>query len=120
MGEVHNIKIYKKKRQNLRNNATKAEKLLWQKLKNSQLGYKFRRQHGIKQYVVDFYCPKLKLIVELDGDVHNFIEQQKHDWIKEKNLEKLGFKIIRYHNNEIIKDIDKVMVNIKAICKKLE
>ncbi len=120
MPRVHNIKTYKKTRQFLRNNATKAEKMLWQKLKDSQLGYKFRRQHGIKQYVVDFYCPKLKLVVELDGDVHYFRKQQEHDWIKEKNLEKLGFKIIRYHNSEIIEDIDKVIANMKAICKKLE
>jgi very-short-patch-repair endonuclease len=72
MSTVHNLKINKKKRQYLRNNATKAEKILWQKLKNSRLGYKFRRQHSIKEYITDFYCPKLKLIIEIDGDVHGF------------------------------------------------
>lgn len=119
MRTVHNIKSRKKKRQYLRNQATRSEKMLWHELKNSKLGYKFRRQHGIKQYVVDFYCSKLKLIIELDGEVHDFEEQNKHDWLKEKELKDLGFKIIRYKNFQVIKEINKVITNIKKVCQKL-
>jgi very-short-patch-repair endonuclease len=57
-------------RKELRNEPTRAEYLLWQALKGSALGYKFRRQHGIGKYVVDFYCPSKRLVVEVDGDTH--------------------------------------------------
>jgi len=120
MNKIHNIKIYKKKRQYLKNNTTQVEKLFWQKIKDSELGYKFRRQRSIKQYIVDFYCPTLKLIIELDGDVHKLRRQSQLDWLREKELKKLGFKIIRYNNYEIINDINRVIVNIKKNCKKLD
>ena len=77
MGKIHNNKNQKSRRKNLRNNMTKAEIILWSKLKGKQLGYKFRRQHGIGKYIIDFYCPKLKLIIEVDGDVHGFYNQIK-------------------------------------------
>ena len=113
---IHNQPIQKRKRQYLRNNATKAERMLWEELKNNRIGFKFRRQHGIKGYIVDFYCPKLKLIVELDGMVHDFRKQRERDYLKEKELEKLNFKIIRYNNFDIIENIDEIMTNLKNIC----
>ena len=66
MIKIHNIKSQKQRRKNLRNNMTKAEIILWSKLKGKQLGYKFRRQHGIGKFIVDFYCPVLKMIIEVD------------------------------------------------------
>jgi len=120
MGIVHNPTIQKRKRQYLRNNATKAERMLWQRLKAGQIGYKFRRQHGIKQYIVDFYCPELRLMIEIDGSAHNFSQQQKHDFLRERKLEKLNFKVVRYNNNDIIENLDNVIINLKNICESLK
>lgn len=70
--EIHNRKYLKQRRKDLRNNATISEKRLWIALKKSQLkGRKFRRQHSIENYIVDFYCPSEKLIIEVDGNMHN-------------------------------------------------
>ncbi|MDD5031453.1 MAG: endonuclease domain-containing protein [Patescibacteria group bacterium] len=113
MRAVHNLTIQKKTRQYLRNNATKAEKIFWQELRNNKIGVKFRRQHGIKGYVVDFYCPKLKLIIELDGVVHDFRKQRERDYLKEKELEKLNFKVIRYNNFDIMENIGEVMKDLR-------
>jgi very-short-patch-repair endonuclease len=109
MGKIHNIKTQKQTRKNLRNNMTKAEIILWSKLKGKQLGYKFRRQHGIGKYVVDFYCPELKLVIEADGDTHGFNSQIIKDKERQNYLESLGFKVCRYTNNDIIKNIDGVL-----------
>jgi len=116
MQNIHNLKVYKNKRKDLRNNLTNAEITLWQFLKNSQLGYKFRRQHGINKYIVDFYCHSLKLIIELDGEVHNHIMQSQKDYLREQELKRFDFKIIRYKNECIIFEIDRVVDHIKRVC----
>lgn len=78
--QLNNRKYLKEFRKELRNNATKAESQLWKTLQKSQLeGRKFRRQHSIGNYIVDFYCPKEKLIVELDGQVHDNIMNEEYD-----------------------------------------
>jgi very-short-patch-repair endonuclease len=80
MGTTYNRKRQKGKRQYLRTHMTLAEKTLWHLLKGRQLlGYKFRRQHGITDYVVDFYCPELKLVIEADGESHNSSEATAAD-----------------------------------------
>lgn len=107
--KIHNIKSQKQTRKNLRNNMTKAEIILWSKLKGKQLGYKFRRQHGIGNYVVDFYCPKLKLIIEIDGDVHAYNSQIIKDKERQNYLESLGLKVLRYANNDIKNNISGVL-----------
>ena len=71
MQELHNYLSYKPVRKLLRNNPTQAEKLLWSGLKDNRIGFKFRRQQSIGNYVADFYCAKLKLVVEVDGATHN-------------------------------------------------
>ncbi len=116
---IHNLLKHKKRRKSLRNNPTRAENILWRYIKGSQLGYKFRRQQSIKQYIVDFYCPKLNLIIELDGEVHNYILQNQKDWTREKNLEKLGFTIIRYKNEDVILNMADILDNLKEICDNL-
>jgi len=117
MRTVHNLSIQKRRRKYLRNNSTKAEEFFWQYIKDSQLGYKFRRQHSIKNYIVDFYCPKLKLIVELDGEVHDYILQSNKDYLREEKLKKLGFKVIRYKNEDIKLNTDGVLKNLREVCE---
>jgi len=104
--KIHNIKKQKARRQSLRNNMTNAEIVLWLKLKGKQLGYKFRRQHGIGKYIVDFYCAELKLIIEIDGDVHALDKQTQLDEERQKYLESLHYKVIRYNNNDILTNIN--------------
>lgn len=120
MNQVRNLPKYKKIRKYLRNNATRAEKLLWQELKNIKIGYKFRRQQSINQYIVDFYCPEVKLIVELDGEVHNYENTSKKDYLRDLKLEALNYKIIRIKNYNILNNLIEVVENIKNICDHLD
>ena len=112
MQRVHNLKKKKNFRRKLRKNLTTSERIFWNKIRHSQSGYKFRRQHSIGPYIVDFYCPKLNIIIEIDGDVHAIEEQIKKDKIREDYLGKLNFKIIRYNNNDIINNIDGVLEDL--------
>jgi len=112
MQRVHNLKQIKTTRKNLRRDLTLAERKLWLRIKDKQTGYKFRRQHSIGPFIVDFYCPELKLIVEVDGDVHAFDKQIRKDKTREQYLKRLNFKIIRYQNNEIIQNIDGVLEDL--------
>ena len=102
------------KAQFLRRNETKAEKLLWEKLRNNQLeGLKFRRQHPVNIYIADFYCHKFKLIIELDGDYHNQEEQKQKDEVRTEVLRLNDLKIIRFKNEEVEQDINQVLTTIK-------
>jgi cyclase len=86
---------------NLRNNQTRAEKILWDYLKQKPLGYKFRRQHPLKTYIADFYCHSLKLVIELDGEVHTEEEVLKYDIDRQQFLENMELKFLRFTNSEI-------------------
>jgi very-short-patch-repair endonuclease len=112
--QIHNKPSLKSIRQDLRNNATEEEVILWKHLKGSQLlDKKFRRQHSIGNYIADFYCPECKLILEIDGEVHlttGAIEKDKH---RDENLAEMGFRILRIKNKEIRKDILAVLEKIK-------
>ena len=90
-------------RKNLRNKLTFYEIILWSKLKNRQINNrKFRRQHGIGNYIVDFFCPELKLVIEVDGANHSFDEKsEQYDTERKKYIESQGIKVIRFGNNEI-------------------
>ncbi len=104
----------------MRKNLTPAERKLWQKLRMKQVaGLKFRRQHQIGPYIVDFYCPELALVVEIDGDVH--VEPQKimGDKRRQKELERRGFRVIRYNNNDVIWNINGVLSDLLKTCKNL-
>jgi len=97
-----NAKIHRK-------NMTKAEMILWNELKTKKLnGYKFRRQHPIQKYIVDFYCHELKLIIEVDGGYHNEKEQIEYDKIRDNILKLKGVEILRFTNEEVFKDIQNV------------
>ena len=97
----------------LRKNMTEAEKLLWYYLKGGFEGLKFRRQHALGRYIPDFYCHKLKLIIELDGNIHEVEEVKSKDDVREDELRKAGYDIVRFKNQEVFQDIDKVLQIIK-------
>ena len=110
---IHNIKNLKDNRKKLRHNMTDAEILLWSRIQNKQLcGYKFRRQHSIGGYIVDFYCPKLKLAIELDGGQHNQEENIIYDEERTRYLNSLNIKVIRYWNYEVLESINDVLDDI--------
>ena len=104
----------------LRKTETEAEKLLWEKLKNNQLGgFKFRRQHPISLYIADFYCHRLKLIIEIDGGYHFTKEQIQKDEERTKILEFNGVNVIRFSNDEVLSNIDNVLNEIKKYLPKV-
>ena len=89
-------------RQTLRNNATPAEASLWRALKNKQVeNLKFRRQFGFGPYILDFYCPQIRLCVELDGEVHRSYDTEMYDMVRTEFLQKNNVHVIRF-NNEIV------------------
>jgi len=109
------------KAQFLRRNETIAEKLLWEKLRNNQLGgLKFRRQHPVNIYIADFYCHKFKLIIELDGDYHNQEEQKQKDEVRTEVLRLNDLKIIRFKNEEVEQNINQVLITIKNKIEQLK
>ena len=95
----------------LRNNMTEAEQILWERLRKKQLGIRFKAQHPIEQFIADFYCHKAKLVIEVDGKIHDF--QKEYDEGRVAELEKYGLKIIRFTNDEVIQNIDQVIEKIK-------
>ena len=102
-----------KKAAELRKNMTNTEEILWEKLKNKKLnGFKFRRQHAINQFIADFYCHKVKLVIEVDGGQHNAIEQKEYDIGRTEELNNFGIKVIRFTNNEIENNLDEVLEEI--------
>jgi very-short-patch-repair endonuclease len=112
---IHNRKYLEKFRKELRNNATISEKRLWKVLQKSQLdGRKFRRQHSIGNYIVDFYCPSERLIVELDGAVHENTVNEDYDFMRTQYLESLNNKVIRFKNEEVKDFLDLVLEKIKS------
>ena len=104
------------KAKSLRENQTIAESKLWERLKAKQLkGLKFRRQHPIGLYIVDFYCHQLKLAIEIDGGYHDTVSQREKDELRTKNLEGLGLKVIRFKNSEVEKNLNKVLKTLVKI-----
>jgi leucyl-tRNA synthetase len=100
---------------NNRKEATESEALLWNIVRNKNLGYKFRRQHAIGRYIADFACTEKRLVIEIDGSYHNTKEQLELDEQRTLELEqKCLFKVIRFTNEEVSKNMDSVIVKIKA------
>ncbi|HKQ36390.1 MAG TPA: endonuclease domain-containing protein [Nitrospiraceae bacterium] len=97
----------------LRSDMTGPETRLWSRLKARQFqGRKFRRQHGIGAYIVDFYCPEQSLVIEIDGDSHADPAQIVKDKQREKYLQSLGLRVIRYINDDIVKNLDGVLEDL--------
>jgi very-short-patch-repair endonuclease len=97
----------------LRKNMTMQEKILWERLSNKKLkGVRFRRQHPVSEFVVDFFCYEAMLAIEVDGDIHKEPYQMERDKERTNSLLRLGIKVIRFSNTEIKNDIEKVIVKI--------
>jgi very-short-patch-repair endonuclease len=95
----------------LRRNMTSAEKILWEKLRANKMGVHFRRQQVIVGFIVDFYCHTSALVVEVDGDIHDL--QHEEDLRREKVLTEMGLKIVRFRNDEVLKNLSKVVERIQ-------
>ncbi len=108
--------IFEKAKQ-LRKNMTPAETVLWMHLKAGLEGYKFRRQHPIGIYIADFYCHRAKLIIELDGSIHQLEEVQQNDNKREADLLEWGYQVIRFSNQEVFNKINFVLNRILADIK---
>lgn len=109
---IFNRKIQKAIRTNLRHNLTAPEQFLWSKIRNNQLGAKFRRQHGIGRYVVDFYCAEYRLVLELDGDSHYQKGAQEYDQIRDEFMRSLGLIVLRFSNKDIVENMECVLAVI--------
>ena len=104
----------------LRQNPTKAEEKLWERLRGNQTGYKFRRQHPMDDYVVDFYCHALQYIIEVDGSIHEEEMKKLEDENKDIDLEYKGYVVQRFSNDQVLNAIDDVMVEIHRTISYLE
>ena len=103
----------------LRKNQTKEEALLWYNFL-CKAPLRFHRQYVIGNYIVDFYCPKLKLIIEIDGYQHFYEENKEYDSKRTEYFEKLGFYVLRFENTEVNKDVEEVRYIINNVCDALE
>lgn len=99
----------------LRNNATDSENKLWQKLKNNQTGFKFIRQYSIENFVVDFYCPKARLAIELIGGIHKKADIKKHDVFRKAYIEAFGITVLEISNGEVENDLGGTVEKIKGL-----
>ena len=100
-------------RRKLRNEMTQAEVLLWDRIKNNQiLGYKFRREYSVGPFILDFYCTKLRLAIELDGGQHADEKQEEYDKGRTNYLNDHNIQVIRYWNNDVIENMDSVYFDI--------
>ena len=104
----------------LRKTETLAEKILWSHLsKNQIMGLQFRRQHPIDRFIADFYCAKIKLVIEADGSIHELPENKDYDIGRSEILNDFGITVIRFNNAQIISDIDGVVKEIKEAANNL-
>jgi len=97
----------------LRREMTPAEKILWEELRANKLGVHFRRQQVIQGFIVDFYCHKAALVIEVDGDIHDL--QKEEDERREKALTEMGLRVVRFGNDEVVREMSAVVGKIKSI-----
>ncbi len=110
----HYNKSLKQYARDLRNHSTKAEIILWDNLlKNRYLGYAFLRQRPVLHYIADFICLELLLVIEVDGITHEFEEVQKKDLRKQRDLEAVGFTVLRYTDWEVLKRRDEILAELQ-------
>jgi len=103
----------------LRKTQTDAEEKVWQSLRNRNiLGFKFRRQHPMDKYIADFYCHEAKLIVEIDGGIHNRADIIEYDENRSYELDELGIKILRFTNEEVIDNLEMVLKVVRGVLQK--
>ena len=126
--DTYNDNLHKKSRhvlyeyaKQMRKNPTEAEEILWRRLKNKQLAdLKFRRQHPVDRFIADFYCHERKLVIELDGSIHDYDEQTDLDKGRTETLNEFGIKVLRFKNKEILDDVEEVIKKILGHLKRIE
>ncbi|MGB3207819.1 MAG: endonuclease domain-containing protein [Crinalium sp.] len=100
----------------LRQELTPAESILWQALRGRQIeGLKFRCQHPVGRFIVDFYCPSVKLVIEVDGGIHD--QQQVYDQARTEKLEAFGYHVLRFTNDQVMKDLSAVLEQISKAAR---
>jgi very-short-patch-repair endonuclease len=120
MTKHYNKKSEQEKRRSLRKNMTYCEKIVWSNLRKRQLGYRFLRQYSVDHFVLDFYCPELKLAVEVDGASHNNPEQIEYDIKRQKYLEEFNIKFVRIKDEELLENPNKAFKKMENAIKLLE
>ena len=120
MTKHYNKKSEQEKRRSLRKNMTYCEKIVWSNLRKKQLGYRFLRQYSVDHFVIDFYCPELKLAVEVDGESHNNPEQTEYDIKRQKYLERFNIKFVRIKDEELLGNPNQAFKKIEDSIKLLE
>jgi cyclase len=104
----------------LRRDMAITEKMIWEKVSNKQLGVRIRRQHPIWKFIADFYCHEVKLVIEIDGGIHLRSENKEYDISRDIILKEFRIEILRFTNDEVMKDINLVIEKIKSTIEKLK
>ena len=120
MTKHYNKKCEQEKRRVLRKEMTYCEKIVWLHLRRKQLGYRFLRQYSVDHYVVDFYCPEMKLAVEIDGSVHDTPDQKEYDAYRQEYLEKFGITFVRVTNDELMGNANMAFKKIEEVLEKIK
>ena len=116
MTEFYNKTSEKGKRRTLRQNTTQAEALVWARLRNRQVeNCKFRRQYSVQSFVLDFYCPELRLAIEIDGESHNSDEAIAYDRLRQSAIAALGIQFLRFTNQQVYEHLDTVLEQIAQV-----
>ncbi len=111
---IHNSKSLLERRRDLRNNSTYTEELLWEEIRGSKLGFKLKRQHSIGKYIIDFFCSSKRLIVEIDGGIHELKDNQEYDLVRDKFFTDLGYTVLRIKSNEVEDNMKEVLQKIRG------
>lgn len=120
MGTFLNPPQTKKFRTKLRNELSVPERILWKHIKSNRLGFGFRRQYGIGNYIVDFCSPKIKLVIEVDGDGHSDEKVYQKDLVRQKYLEDSGFTVKRYSAGAVVGHTDDVLSDLYNFCERFK
>jgi very-short-patch-repair endonuclease len=108
------------KRRQLRRDETASEKLLWAKVRNNGIAdAKFRRQYSVGAYVLDFYCPEVRLAIEIDGSIHDSNQAQENDAVRQCEIESLGIRFLRFSDARVYGEIDSVTLEIQREVERL-
>lgn len=120
MQQIFSLHRELEKRKQLKRNSTASEVLLWNELRNNKIGEKVRRQFSVGSYVLDFYIPKLRIAIEIDGKYHEDKERAEYDWLLQREIESLGIKFIRFKNELVLSGPNEVIVQIKQTIHSLK
>ena len=120
MTDIYNKNSEKGKRRQLRQDIVKAEKIIWDKIRNKQIeNCKFRRQYSVDKFVIDFYSPILKLAIEIDGESHFLKGAAEYDRERQTYIESFGIKFVRFTNNDVYNNLDGVLETIALKVREL-